>query len=236
MMFLQFHGISTLFAVRIYKEYGDNAIAWTTQDPYRLANDFYGIGFFSADKVALSIGLEPDSPQRIEAGIRHVLSAARDFGHCYLTAPQIRDQVKELLALDLSDKLNQLLDRMEKERQLMRRDLPVADGELLACYYARSLYFDEAYVARRVLAPGPEREIDRARVERWISLFCKTRQMQLSDEQAFSVAGIAQEQFSVLTGGPGCGKTTTTRVMVKLLEAMGCRVMLAAPTGRAARG
>ncbi len=235
MMFLQSHGISTLFAVRIYKEYGDNAIAWTTQDPYRLSNDFYGIGFFSADKVALSIGLAPDSPQRIEAGIRHVLSAARDFGHCYLTAPQIRDQVKELLALDLTDKLNQLLDKMEKDRQLMRRNLPGDGEETLACYYARSLYFDEAYVARRVLEPGPEREIDRARVERWITLFCETMQMQLSEEQAGAVGSIAREQFSVLTGGPGCGKTTATRVMVKLLEAMGRRVMLAAPTGRAAQ-
>lgn len=235
MMFLQSHGISTLFAVRIYKEYGENAIAWTTQDPYRLANDFYGIGFFSADKVALSIGLAPDSPQRVEAGIRHVLSAARDFGHCYLTAPQIRTQVKELLSLDLSAVLDDLLDRMEKERQLMRRDLPGEDGEILACYYAKSLYFDEAYVARRVLEPGPEREVDAARVDRWISLFCKSRQMQLSDEQAAAVGGVAREQFSILTGGPGCGKTTATRVMVKLLEAMGRKVLLAAPTGRAAQ-
>jgi exodeoxyribonuclease V alpha subunit len=85
MMFLQSHGISTLFAVRIYKQYGDQAIAYVTEDPYRLARDFYGIGFFSADKVALSIGLATDSRQRIMAGIAHVLAASRDFGHCYLT-------------------------------------------------------------------------------------------------------------------------------------------------------
>ncbi len=235
MMFLQSHGISTLFAVRIYKEYGDNAIAWTTQDPYRLANDFYGIGFFSADKVALSIGLEPDSPQRISAGIRHVLSAAREFGHCYLTAPQISDQVKELLSLDLADRLDRLLGEMEKKRLLMRRDLPDAAGEVVACYYARSLYYDEAYVARRVIDPGPVRDIDENRVARWITLYCRAQQMQLSPEQAKAVKGVAMEQFSVLTGGPGCGKTTATRVMVKLLEAMGRKVLLAAPTGRAAQ-
>ncbi|WDP89364.1 MAG: AAA family ATPase [Desulfobacter sp.] len=240
MMFLQSHGISTLFAVRIYKEYGDNAIAWTTENPYRLANDFYGIGFFTADKVALSIGLGKESLQRITAGIRHVLSAARDFGHCYLTAPQIREQVKDLLSLDLSDKLDTLLCEMEESRQLMRRDLrdpevPEGQGALVPCYYARSLYYDEAYVARRVNDPGPERQIDRARVERWVSLYCKARQMQLSPEQADAVQGVAMEQFSVLTGGPGCGKTTATRVMVKLLEAMGRRVLLAAPTGRAAQ-
>ncbi|HCY84573.1 MAG TPA: recombinase RecD [Desulfobacteraceae bacterium] len=235
MMFLQSHGISTLFAVRIYKEYGDNAIAWTTQDPYRLARDFYGIGFFSADKVALSIGLAQDSPQRIEAGIRHVLSAAREFGHCYLTAPQIRDQVRDLLSLDLTYQLDEILGNMEENRQLMRRHLPGDDGEPVDCYYARSLYFDEAYVAKRVREPGPAREIDKARVDRWISLYCKSRQMQLSLEQAAAVGGIACEHFSVLTGGPGCGKTTATRVMVKLLNAMGRNVVLAAPTGRAAQ-
>ncbi len=94
MMFLQSHGISTLFAVRIYKQYGDNAIACVTEDPYCLARDFYGIGFFSADKVALSIGLAKDSPQRITAGIRHVLAAGREGGHCYRTEPQIASQVK----------------------------------------------------------------------------------------------------------------------------------------------
>ena len=106
---MQSHGISTLFAVRIYKEYGDNAIAYVTEDPYRLASDFYGIGFFSADKVALSIGLAIDSQQRIMAAIKHVLAASREFGHCYLTESQIRSQVKELLELDLGDRLPELL-------------------------------------------------------------------------------------------------------------------------------
>ncbi|WP_020585534.1 SF1B family DNA helicase RecD2 [Desulfobacter curvatus] len=235
MMFLQSHGISTLFSVRIYKEYGHNAIAWITQDPYRLAADFFGIGFFTADKVALSIGLETDSPPRIIAGIRHVLSAAREFGHCYLTFSQIEEQVRDLLDLDLSQQLETLLADMESQRLLMRRDLPDDNGQPVACYYARSLYFDEAYVARRLLDPGPERTFDQARIDRWVTLFCQRYQMQLSAEQAAAVKGVVQQQFSVLTGGPGCGKTTAIRVMVRLLEAMGQKVMLAAPTGRAAQ-
>ncbi len=234
MMFLQSHGISTLFAVRIYKEYGDKAIAHVTLDPYRLAKDFYGIGFFSADKVALSIGLELDSPQRIMAGIRHVLAAARNFGHCYLTAIQIDEQVKELLGLDLSEKLAGLLSLMEKQRLLMRRELG-GSGEIQSCYYSKSLYFDEQYVARRILDLGVAPEVDAARMIRWIQLFCKAKNMELSQEQAHAVTGIAGENFSVLTGGPGCGKTTATRVIVKLLEAMGKKVLLAAPTGRAAQ-
>ena len=235
MMFLQSHGISTLFSVRIFKEYGHNAIALITQDPYRLAADFFGIGFFTADKVALSIGLETDSPPRITAGIRHVLSAAREFGHCYLTFSQIKEQVKDLLNLDLSQQLEALLADMETQRLLMRRDLPDDNGQPVACYYARSLYFDEAYVARRLLDPGPERTFDQARIDRWVALYCQRFQMQLSVEQAAAVKGVVQQQFSVLTGGPGCGKTTATRVMVRLLEAMGQKVMLAAPTGRAAQ-
>lgn len=112
MMFLQSHGISTLYAVRIFKVYGDQAIAMVTEDPYRLARDLYGIGFFSADKVALSIGLETDSRQRIMAGISHVLATSRDFGHCYLTEAQIRSQTNDLLALDVGDRLSALLDEM----------------------------------------------------------------------------------------------------------------------------
>jgi exodeoxyribonuclease V alpha subunit len=235
MMFLQSHGISTLFSVRIYKEYGQNAIAWITQDPYRLASDFFGIGFFTADKVALSIGLGTDSPPRITAGIRHVLSAAREFGHCYLTFPQIKEQVKDLLELDLSQQLETLLAEMEAQRLLMRRDLLDGNRQPVACYYARSLYFDEAYVAKRLSDPGPGRTFDQARIDRWVTLYCQRCQMQLSVEQTTAVKGVVQQQFSVLTGGPGCGKTTATRVMVRLLEAMGLKVMLAAPTGRAAQ-
>ncbi|MDT8378525.1 MAG: AAA family ATPase [Desulfotignum sp.] len=236
MMFLQSHGISTLFSVRIYKAYGDDAIAKVMEDPYRLADDFYGIGFFSADKVALSIGLETDSPRRIVAGIRHVLSAARNFGHCFLTFSQIREQVEELLTLNLSPGLGGVLEDMETDRLLMRRTLVPAPGEhCQPCYYARSLYFDERYVAQRITAMTDPMDVDMTRIRRWIRLFTKARALQLSPEQAAAVQGIAGKGFSILTGGPGCGKTTATRVLVALLEAMKRRVLLAAPTGRAAQ-
>ena len=235
MMFLQSHGISTLFAVRIYKEYGDEAIRLVTEDPYRLANDFYGIGFFSADKVALSIGLEHDSQQRILAGIKHVLAASRNFGHCYLTASQINKDVKELLQLDLSDKLFELLKYMETEKLLMVRDLIQEDGLIEQCYYSKSLYFDELYVAKRISDLGSPPQVDKQRVENWVFRYCKVKNISLSDEQANAAKGIVCQKFSILTGGPGCGKTTATLVIVKLVEAMGLKVLLAAPTGRAAQ-
>jgi len=219
MMFLQSHGISTLFAVRIYKEYADNAIKIVAQDPYRLANDFYGIGFFSADKVALSIGFAQDSPQRIMAGIKHVLAESRTFGHCYLSLSQINKQVKELLQLDLSDKLLTLLQYMKKENLLMVRDLMDETGISEPCYYSKSLYFDELYVAKRIAALDSPPAVEKTRVERWISLYCKAKNISLSKEQAHAVKGIVCEKFSILTGGPGCGKTTTILVIVKLIEA-----------------
>lgn len=235
MMFLQSHGISTLFAVRIYKEYGDNAIPYVTQDPYRLANDFFGIGFFSADKVAISIGLAGDSPQRIMAGIKHVLSASREFGHCYLTRSQIRSQVHELIQLDLTDRLPGFLDQMVQDGLVMARELVTPEGSTEPCYYSKSLYFDELYVAKKIAGMRTPPLVDRERAKRWLDHFCQAKNISLSAEQADAVRGIVGERFSILTGGPGCGKTTTTLVLVKLLEAMRLKVLLAAPTGRAAQ-
>ncbi|MEE4114335.1 MAG: AAA family ATPase [Desulfobacteraceae bacterium] len=235
MMFLQSHGISTLYAVRIYKAYGDQAIAAVTEDPYRLARDLYGIGFFSADRVALSIGLEADSRQRIMAGISHVLAASRDFGHCYLTEAQIREQTHDLLALDVGDRLPELLDDMKAGGMLMMRGRQTPDGGTEHCYYSKTLYFDELYVARKIVRMGSSVSINRDRVQRWIDNFCRASRIRLSDEQAAAVRGIVGRQFAVLTGGPGVGKTTTTLVLVKLLEALHARVLLAAPTGRAAQ-
>ena len=235
MMFLQSHGISTLFAVRIYKEYGDEAIEYVNEDPYRLAQDFYGIGFFSADKVALSIGLETNSTQRIKAGINHVLAASREFGHCYLTESQITGQVNELLELRLDDRIPGYLDQMQKDELVMVRELAVSDGVVESCYYSRSLYFDELYVAKRVSEANHPLQLNNDRVEDWLRRYCETRQFSLSGEQLAAVKGIVSKKFSVLTGGPGCGKTTTTMVLVKLLEAMKKKILLAAPTGRAAQ-
>jgi exodeoxyribonuclease V alpha subunit len=239
MMFLQSHGISTLFAVRIYKQYGDGAIRSVTENPYRLSDDIYGIGFFSADKVALSLGLDADSPQRIMAGIRHVLSAGREFGHCYLTQHQIEAQVKELLGLETGSPtlagLPDLLQQMSRNGSLMLREMVSQGGASESCYYSKSLYYDELYTASKISRMKGSLPVDSGRIGRWIEMYCRTKQIALSDEQAAAVNGIVGERFSILTGGPGCGKTTATLVLVRLLEAMKRKVLLAAPTGRAAQ-
>lgn len=232
MMFLQGHGISTLFAVKIYKEYGDKAIPLVTENPYRLANDFYGIGFFSADKVALSIGLGEDSQQRIIAAIKHVLAASREQGHCYLSGQQIHAGIEELIDLHLGERLLEFLEIMKKENQLRVRQL-IQDDIEQACYYSKTLFYDEATVADKVKGMNGKISCDPARVDRWVKRYCESKSVALSDEQADAAKGVVQHRFSILTGGPGCGKTTTTLVIVRLLEAMNKNVLLAAPTGRA---
>ncbi len=235
MMFLQGHGISTLFAVRIYKKYGEKAIELVNEAPYRLANDFYGIGFFSADKVALSIGLAEDSDQRITAAIKHILAAGREQGHCYLTSVQIVDEVTQLLGFRREDQFTVILERMESENHLRVRILPVPGGEERVCYYSKSLYYDEDLVARKIRSMAYPLRVDTKGIEQWLENHFHKQNLTLSREQAAAIQTVISLHFSVLTGGPGCGKTTTTKVIVRLLEHLQKKVLLAAPTGRAAQ-
>ncbi len=235
MLFLQGHGISTLFAVRIFKKYGQHAIKLVTENPYRLANDFYGIGFFSADKVALSLGIEKNAPVRIFAAIRHILAASRDNGHCYLTAHQIATGIKDLLELDIATLLPVHLQQMEKENFLKKRVVAAPDQLQITCYYSKTLYFDEKNSARKIHLLCRYVQNDKERIRKWINEYGKKQHITLSNEQERAVTNIVSCGCSILTGGPGCGKTTTTNTLVKLFLAMGKEVVLAAPTGRAAQ-
>jgi exodeoxyribonuclease V alpha subunit len=236
MMFLQSHGISTLFAVKIYKTYGQEAVAIVSENPYRLSDDIYGIGFLSADKVALSLGLAPDSSVRVKAAIGHVLHNAREEGHCYLSKEQILEQVQELLSLNIPERIADELLAMEKADELKIRYLLDAEEKAQTCYYAHSLYYDEDYIAGKARKMAKEKlKLNIDKLQQWIRHFCKQKAIQLSDEQEAGILQLVSRKLGILTGGPGCGKTTTTRVLVALLQAMGKDVLLAAPTGRAAQ-
>jgi len=233
MIFLQSHGISTLFAVRIYQAYGDQAIEKIQQNPYRLADDFYGIGFLTADKVALSMGLCETSIVRIHAAIKHVLAASREHGHCFLKFNQILKGVYELIHIDLTEKLEECLSSMLSDDDLCIRQI-TDNGQISKGYYSRSLYYQEEGTATRLRKMLGNTNVDTPRVERWIEKYCHKKELMLSDEQRRSVIGIVKENVSILTGGPGCGKTTTTQVIAKLFQSMGKETLLVAPTGRAA--
>ncbi|QMU26494.1 SF1B family DNA helicase RecD2 [Adhaeribacter radiodurans] len=236
MLFLQSHNISTLFAVKIYKTYGNDAIELVQTNPYRLATDIYGIGFFSADKVALSLGIAPDSPQRIQAAIAHVLQNAREEGHCYLTQPQIMQAVTELISLPSSTPVETNLREMEEKEELKIRLLPDEQGNKQKCFYAHSLYYDEQYIATKIKQlVGNPIKVDQEHIQQDLDVFCQLNKITLSEEQRESVLQITAHRLSILTGGPGCGKTTTTRALVGVLQYRSKKVMLAAPTGRAAQ-
>lgn len=236
MIFLQGYGISTLFATKIYKTYGDKAIQTVSANPYRLAHDIYGIGFFSADKIALAMGFERTGVPRIEAGIKHVLSASREEGHCFLTDQQIIAHSIELLREKIEpEKILEVLQNLLSTDQVKLRKL-TRENVLASCYYSKGLYFDElttSTLVKNFLAISVS--VDDARVRSWVTKHCEKNGINLSDEQQAAVCGIAGKSFSILTGGPGCGKTTCTKALVSLLKAMKKRVVLAAPTGRAAQ-
>ncbi len=235
MLFLQEYGVSTLFAVKIFKTYGNDAIKILKDNPYQLSKDIYGIGFFSADKIALSMGIEKDSPKRMRAAIGHVLAASREQGHCFLELECIQKDVEVLLDENYSDLLVTSIKDMEQDNDLKVRIKKEKDGEV-KCYYSKSLYYDELHTAEIVKSfLSKTVRVDLARVKKWLNQFNQNQEFPLSDEQFDSVLGACQQSFSILTGGPGCGKTTTTKALVKLLVAMNKRITLAAPTGRAAQ-
>jgi exodeoxyribonuclease V alpha subunit len=231
MIFLQKYGISTLFATKIFKTYGDRSIRIVTQNPYRLAHDIYGIGFFSADKIALSLGFDRLGVARIGAGIRQVLASSRDEGHCYLKIEQITSEIKELLREEIDDAIIlEVIELLHSSKEIMLRmiDSP--------CYYSKSLYYDELTVSEKVSKMvSSQVVVDSARIENWVGRYCTKNTINLSDEQKKAVCGIPSHSISILTGGPGCGKTTCTKALVNLLEAMRKKVLLAAPTGRASQ-
>jgi exodeoxyribonuclease V alpha subunit len=237
MMFLQAHNISTLFAVKIYKTYGNEAVEVVRNNPYRLAQDIYGIGFFSADKVALSLGLAENSPQRIQAAIDHVLQNARQEGHCYLTREQITEGVGQLISLQDTTAIEAALQELEQKGELKVRLLPAEEKEgVHKCFYAHSLYYDEQYIATKVRQLVSRTvKPDKEHLQPHLDVFCHLHRLTLSEEQRQSVLEIATRHLSILTGGPGCGKTTTTRALAGVLEGMGRKILLAAPTGRAAQ-
>lgn len=235
MLFLQEKGVSTLFAVKIFRHYGEKSIELVKSNPYRLAKDIYGIGFLTADDVAKSLGFDPKSPLRISAGIQHILANSREEGHCFLTQTQILKETQDLLELKneelILDELKQLIENAEiKTRKLQS----LAPNE--TAYYSNTLFWEEDYVARKIQQlQAVKIPIESERVAKWLEKFSLKNSLQLSEEQLESILGIVQSSFSILTGGPGCGKTTTTQTLVKLLQAMKKKVLLAAPTGRAAQ-
>lgn len=239
MVFLQGHGVSTTYAVKIFKKYGEKAIATVTENPYQLATDVYGIGFVTADAIARNLGIAPDSQFRHRSGVLHVLGEAAEEGHCFLPQTELVEQIVTRLALkDYQPEPEAVLDltgQMGLEGAIvMQGGAGPWHGQFIC--YAPSFYRTELNLAERIhQLLSRKLTVDMARVRTWVERFTTRMQLTLSTKQREAVEMAASQRVCVLTGNPGCGKTFTVRTIVALWKAMGKTVALASPTGRAAQ-
>ncbi|MFY9826597.1 MAG: ATP-dependent RecD-like DNA helicase [Thermoanaerobaculia bacterium] len=235
MIFLQSHGVSTHYAIKIYKAYGPRATELVRENPYRLATDIYGIGFKSADKIAAALGVPPTAPQRIEAGSLYLLGQGGDRGHVYLPRKTLLEEAEKLLEAPaaLVDQALAALAAPENHEQIVIEPLDSPEDQAI---FLKSLHAAEAGVAARLRAllvqPPLPLEID---VDRALDWFEKSERIELARQQRQAVRAGLTRKVLVITGGPGTGKTTLVRGLVKILEKKRQKVLLAAPTGRAAK-
>jgi exodeoxyribonuclease V alpha subunit len=232
MIFLQSHGVSTHYAIKIYKAYGAQATTLVRENPYRLANDIYGIGFKSADKIAAALGIPPDAPQRIEAGTLYLLGQGGDRGHLYLPRQALTEEAEKLLGATAAQ-VERAVAALAEMEQIVVEPVPESAEPAI---YLKSLHAAEVGVAARVrtllIQPMLPMEIDLDRALDW---FEKAEKIALARQQRQAIRAGLTRKMLVITGGPGTGKTTLVRGIVKILDRKGQKVLLAAPTGRAAK-
>ncbi|MEI3407076.1 MAG: ATP-dependent RecD-like DNA helicase [Christensenellales bacterium] len=235
MVFLQSYGVTPALAVKIYKRYGENVRQVITRNPYRLVEDVEGIGFKTADRIASSLGIEQTSEYRLSAGVKYTLSeATAGAGHCYLPRPELALAARRLLGSD-ADSIDRTIDSLILSHDISAQILPCDSGEEVVALYLPSTYRAESEVARRLremidampdsMASDLTAQIDE--LERIEGLAFHTQQRQ-------AIETAVTHGMTVITGGPGTGKTTIIKCIIKLLSVHG-DVALAAPTGRAAK-
>ncbi len=238
LLFLQPHGITPAYAVRIYRAYGADALGIVRENPYRLAMDIHGIGFVTADAAARKLGFEHDHPLRIQAGTLYVLQKATDDGNVYLPQTALMEAVCAQLGVD-EDLVSDALAALEADERIVREDMdmPGPDGtQPETGVYLRRYFHCESktafYLQRLMRSPksirfeNPDALVDKVVGELNISL---------APEQLEAVRTSARSKVMVLTGGPGTGKTTIIIAIIRLFAEVRARILLAAPTGRAAK-
>lgn len=241
MLFLQSHQVSTNLAVKIYKNYGDNSIEVVKNTPYQLARDIFGIGFLTADKIARNIGLAADAPPRVAAGIEFTLNQLADQGHVYAPRDQLVQAAVKILEVP-AELVEAQIAALAQEDRLKLEPLPAAEGSAPGeAIYLNPFYFAEIGVVNRIKqlqAAGPGR-LSQFQTINWNQAFAwlaaQQNGLDLADKQRQAVQMGLSHKLSVLTGGPGTGKTSTVKAVLRLLHRVGKQALLAAPTGRAAK-
>ncbi len=236
MLFLQSVGVSTSLGVRIYKTYRDDSIRVVKEEPYKLASDVWGIGFKTADVLAKAVGIPHDSPQRVKAGIQFTLSEASNDGNCFLPQDGLVAKAVEILEVSsvlVTDCLRELVD----EEGVVREEIFEGDPAAIYLVPFHRAEISLANQLTRLIRSDVDRmpsfgSVDWDKALEWLKRSTGTT---LAPEQEQAVRLALTEKVAVLTGGPGCGKSFTVRSIVMLAKAKNAKVMLAAPTGRAAK-
>lgn len=229
MLFLGKLGIGMNLAVKIYKEYGEKVYEIIENNPYKLADDMEGVGFKIADEIARNSGMELDSPFRIKSGILYALSAAVSAGHTYYPMDALIEEAGKLLGVFIA-KPEEILTDLMIDRKVMVRDV---DG--IKAVYLYSVYHTELAIAHRLFALKFEDMPDEKTFDKDLHSIEKEENITLESMQREAVRASAGSGIVVITGGPGTGKTTTINTIIRYFERKGMDIMLAAPTGRAAK-
>jgi len=225
-MFLESHGVRATSALKIYKRYGSKAIEVVRDNPYRLASEIWGIGFVTADEIAYKLGIDPESPLRIKAGITYVLGQGTDEGHVFLPLEFLRTRCVALLGVD-EPSFEDALDELRREGEVVVEDEKV---------YLPALYEAETSVVMDLKARCDiEHSPDVDDVESTLLAIEKTQGVTFDGSQLNAISHGLKSGFTVITGGPGTGKTTIVQAFVRVYESNNLAISLAAPTGRAAK-
>ncbi|HJX01753.1 MAG TPA: ATP-dependent RecD-like DNA helicase [Candidatus Humimicrobiaceae bacterium] len=234
MIFLQSQGISSTYALKIYNNYGDNSIDVIKTNPYRLSEDIFGIGFKTADKIALMTGIEKDSAFRIKAGLVYLLEEAEDEGHCYLPYEEFLEIAESFLEVELG-KINNALSKLEKEKKI---NIIKDDTSRI---YLSGIYNAEKYVGEKIIAILESGRIDSSvdskkdNIDRLICELAAGEKIILDEIQVKAIEKAVSEKMLIITGSPGTGKSTILNLIIKILEKENKKVLLGAPTGRASK-
>ncbi|MDI6687626.1 MAG: ATP-dependent RecD-like DNA helicase [Desulfobacterales bacterium] len=232
MRFLQENGITTSYSAKIFKEYGDDAVNIIQNDPYRIACDISGIGFYISDRIAQNLGLPKDKPERINACIIHIIEQFVAQGHTFIYEEQILKRCENIFKIEQSKTKDAMLNLVDAGELVIEKTAGAETGAV----YLKSLYEAETGIADRIKAvlsvPIPSLRIDTQQITQEV---LRKLAIKLSSEQLNVLQECLSHRAIVITGGPGTGKTTLIRSINTVFELLGKKIMLAAPTGRAAR-